>query len=121
MSFESFQVRVDEWLRACFSADICKNKAERTHRFLEESIELAQANGCSIEDAKALVEYVYGRPKGRPELEVGGVLVTLAGVCVATHIDMENAGELELTRNWTRIEVIREKRAVAPVGSPLPE
>ena len=121
MSFDSFQVRVDEWLTACFSTFVRKDKGERTHRFLEESIELAQANGCSHDDAKALVDYVYGRPKGQPELEAGVVLVTLAGLCTATGIDLEKAGEMELTRNWARIEVIRQKGARAPLDSPLPE
>jgi len=121
MSLGSFQIRVNEWLTACFSARARKDKNERTHRFLEESIELAQANGCTYDDAKALVNYVYGRPKGRPELEVGGVLVTLASLCTATDIDLEQAGEVELRRNWARIDVIRQKGVRAPQDSPLPE
>jgi hypothetical protein len=68
---DSYQHRVEEWLTACFPAAVRTNRQERTHRFLEEALELAQANGCSREHAMALVDYVYSRPEGRPELEVG--------------------------------------------------
>lgn len=82
---------------------------------------MAQANGCSRKDAQALVEYVYSRPEGLPELEVGGVLVTLAGLCSATGIDMNEAGDRELERNWRRIDAIRRKQESKPHGSPLPQ
>jgi NTP pyrophosphatase (non-canonical NTP hydrolase) len=97
------------------------DRNERTHRFLEEALELAQASGCSRDEVLALVNYVYGRPEGKVEMEVGGVLVTLAGLCGALKLDMEAAGEAELKRNWDRIELIRAKQASKPHGSPLPQ
>ena len=112
---------MEEWLIACFPPAVVSDRQERTHRFLEESLELAQSNGCTREQAIALVNYVYGRPEGRPELEVGGVMVTLASLCSASGIDMEEAGEAELHRNWERIDAIRSKQAAKPHGSPLPE
>lgn len=121
MSITSFQERVESWLRACFPIAVRSNRAERTHRFLEEALELAQANGCSREDAIALVAYVYGRPVGIPDLEVGGVMVTLAALCSASEINMDEAGDGELNRNWDRIESIRAKQAAKPPGSPLPQ
>mgnify|MGYP003650087347 FL=1 len=117
----TYQLRVEDWLAACFSKEVREDRQERTHRFLEEALELAQANGCSREDAKALVEYVYSRPEGKPELEVGGVMVTLASLCSATGINMGEAGDRELERNWERIAIIREKQAAKPHGSPLPQ
>lgn len=108
-------------MTACFPPAVARDRQERTHRFLEESLELAQANGCTREQALALVDYVYGRPEGRPELEVGGVMVTLASLCGASGIEMEEAGEAELRRNWERIDAIRRKQAAKPHGSPLPE
>ncbi|MGJ3629289.1 hypothetical protein AB5I41_24955 [Sphingomonas sp. MMS24-JH45] len=96
----SNQSRVERWLRACFAPTVSLDRAERTHRFLEEALELAQANGCSRDDALASVTYVFDRPVGRPEDEVGGVMVTLAGLCGASGIDMGEAGERELERNW---------------------
>ena len=100
---------------------VWSNRIERTHRFLEEALELAQANGCSREDAWALVDYVYDRPVGTPGLEVGGVMVTLAALCSAGMIDMDEAGDRELKRNWERIDTIRAKQAAKPPGSALPQ
>lgn len=117
----SYQRRVERWLDACFPPAVRSDRAERTHRFLEEALELAQANGCSRDDALALVEYVFGRPVGRPDQEVGGVMVTLASLCSASEINMDDAGERELERNWDRIETIRAKQQAKPHGSPLPQ
>ena len=121
MSITSFQKRVESWLKACFSVAVWSNRSERTHRFLEEALELAQANGCSREDALALVDYVYDRPIGSPDLEVGGVMVTLAALCSASEINMDEAGDGELKRNWDRIDTIRAKQAAKPPGSALPQ
>lgn len=121
MTHKSYQCRVEDWLTACFSPSVRRDRHERTHRFLEEALELAQANGCLREEAKALVDYVYSRPKGNLELEVGGVMVTLAGLCSATGVDLEQAANQELQRNWERIDTIRQKQAAKPHGSPLPQ
>jgi len=82
---------------------------------------LAQANGCSRSDALVLVDYVFNRAKGEPDQEVGGVMVTLASLCSATGLNMDEAGDRELARNWTRIEAIRAKQQSKPHGSPLPQ
>lgn len=82
---------------------------------------MAQSAGCSRDDALALVDYVYGRPVGVPDLEVGGVMVTLAALCSASEINMDDAGDRELQRNWDQIETIRAKQAAKPHGSPLPQ
>ncbi len=117
----SFQKRVEQWLGECFPPSVRSDRSERTHRFLEEALELAQANGCSRADAAALVDYVFGRTRGQPDLEVGGVMVTLASLCSASGINMDEAGVRELQRNWDRIEAIRAKQASKPHGSPLPQ
>lgn len=117
----TYQQRVEEWLQACLPEAARRDQLERTFRFLEEALELAQANGCSQEDAHKLVDYVYGRPHGRPDEEVGGVMVTLASLCSAVGINMNDAGDRELHRNWKRIDDIRRKQAAKPHGSPLPE
>lgn len=116
-----FQDRVKDWMNACFPADATSDVGERLHRFLEEALELAQASGGSREDAIALVDYVFSRPAGQARLEAGGVMVTLAGLCSASGLDMMEAGETELARNWDRIEIIRAKRAGRPGNSPLPQ
>jgi hypothetical protein len=118
---ESFQRRVVEWLTACFSPGACNDREERMHRFLEEALELSQSMGCSAREAHELVDYVFARPTGIPELEVGGVMVTLAGLCAAAGVNMDDAADHELERNWSRLDAIRRKRASRPAGSPLPQ
>lgn len=117
----SFQARVKPWMDACFGAEISADKTERNHRFLEEALELVQANGCTQSEAHQLVDYVYGRPIGELNQEAGGVMVTLAALCLASGLDMHSAGETELQRIWQCVEKIRAKQAAKPRHSPLPE
>lgn len=117
----TFQIRVREWLTACFGRNVALDRDERLHRFLEEALELAQAGGCNKNDAVQLVNYVFSRPPGGLVDEVGGVMVTLAGLCEASGVDLEDAGESELARNWSRTEEIRAKRARKRPDSPLPQ
>lgn len=115
-----FQSRVAPWMQACFGPEISADRIERNHRFLEEALELVQANDCTESEAQQLVAYVYGRPKGEINQEVGGVMVTLAALCLAIGLDMHGAGETELARIWTKVETIRAKQAAKPKNSPLP-
>ncbi len=119
-SNESFQARVQPWMRATFGPEIPSDRAERNHRFLEESLELVQACGCTASEAHQLVDYVFGRPVGERTQEVGGVMVTLAALCLAQGLDMHVAGETELARIWTKVKAIRSKHAAKPKHSPLP-
>ncbi len=115
-----FQSRVRPWLLACFGEAVAADRAERNHRFLEEALELVQALGCTRDDVAQLVNYVYGRPVGEPSQEVGGVMVTLAALCLANDLDLHAAAETELGRVWGAIEKIRAKQATKPHGSPIP-
>lgn len=117
---EGFQARVQPWLMGCFGAEIAADREERNHRFLEESLELVQSLGCTASEAHQLVDYVYGRDIGEPAQEVGGVMVTLAALCLANGLDMHANGETELARIWTKVEAIRAKQAAKPKHSPLP-
>jgi hypothetical protein len=117
-----FQERVVAWGEFCFQESSMINVGERTHRFLEEALELAQSTGCSKEAAHELVEYVFNRPKGESAQEVGGVMVTLAALCNSIGTWMIRDGEMELYRiNQPEIiEKIRNKNATKPKFSPLP-
>ncbi len=116
-----FQNRVQPWMLACFGAEISSDKIERNHRFFEEATELVQACGMTASEAHQLVDYTFNRPAGEPKQEVGGVMVTLAALCLAQGLDMHEAGEIELTRIWTKVDKIRAKQAAKPKHSPLPE
>lgn len=117
-----FQSRVRPWMFECFGAKIAADCVERNHRFLEEALELVQSCGCTASEAHQLVDYTFGRPSGEPEQEVGGVMVTLAALCLANCLCMHTAGETELARIGApaMIEKIRAKQAAKPKHSPLP-
>ncbi len=121
VAVDTFQSRVRPWLLACFGEMIAGDRGERNHRFLEESLELVQSTGCTASEAHQLVDYVYGRDVGEPQQEVGGVMVTLAALCLANDLDMHGCGEVELARVWTKVEAIRAKQAAKPKHSPLPQ
>ncbi|SEN94838.1 hypothetical protein SAMN04488103_109162 [Gemmobacter aquatilis] len=118
---KSLQQRAHEWAIACFGADIAADKTERTHRFVEEALELAQACGCSKGEVSQLVDYVFARDQGVVITEVGDVLNTIAMLCTAHRINMEDAGHAGLDRCWANIEKTRAKRATKPDIGPLPE
>lgn len=109
-----YQARVLDWSTACFGAADAEVPGTRPHRFLEEALELVQALGCPAEEAQRLLHYVYGRPKGDPDQEVGGVMITLAALCHASRLDMADAGERELKRVWVNIDRVRAKSASKP-------
>ncbi|MDY7537553.1 hypothetical protein RGU72_04710 [Undibacterium sp. 5I1] len=115
-----YQVEVASWMKACFGDVISADTIERNHRFLEEALELVQACECTQSEAHQLVDYVFNRPIGEKTQEVGGVMVTLAALCQAQSIDMQEAGRVELERVWTKVEQIRAKQASKPRYSPLP-
>lgn len=120
--FMPFQARISVWMQQCFGPVISADKLERNDRFLEEALELTQASGYDEERAHALVDYVFGRPQGDINQEVGGVMVTLAAHCLAHGVEMDLAGEDEYQRISTpeTIEKIRTKQAGKPTGSALP-
>jgi hypothetical protein len=118
-----FQQRVQPWMLECFGAAISADREERNHRFYEEATEAVQANGMTCSEAHQLVDYTYGRPIGELHQEIGGVMVTLAALCLASGQDMHAAGEAELARISApeTIAKIRAKQAAKPKHSPLPE
>lgn len=117
---QPFQARVEPWMRECFGDVIPFDKVERGDRLLEEVFELLQSGGYDPARVLALRDYTWNRPAGELAQEVGGVMVTLAAYCLAFGLDMHAAGETELARIWTKVDVIRAKQAAKPTGSALP-
>lgn len=115
-----FQNDVLPWLLECFGTEVTYDVDQRNHRFLEEALELVQSTGCTTKHAHELVDYVFNRPVGEPYQEVGGVMVTLAALCIVNGLDMHMDGAKELKRVWTKVPEIRAKQASKPKNSPLP-
>jgi hypothetical protein len=112
-----FQRRVDAWVQGTFGPALAGDAAVRNAHFLEEALELVQANGCTKDQALALVHYVFDRPVGEVAQELGGVMVTLAAFCNALHLSMMREGQRELERIDTAemVEAIRRKKGSASI------
>ena len=119
----AFQAHVHPWMLACFGAAIAADTVERNHRFFEEAAELVQSCGMTASEAHQLVDYTWSRPVGEKTQELGGVMVTLAALCLANGLNMHAAGEIELARISApeTMAKIRAKQAAKPKHSPLPE
>ncbi len=120
-----YQSRVAHWMMNCFGGTITRDRTERNFRFLEEALELVQSCDMTKEQCIALVDYTFARPLGEKRQEVGGVAVTLAALCNAQLICIEDEAERELFRiNQPEVmEKIRIKQASKPndiANSPLP-
>lgn len=122
MTIREFQIKVQHWMLECFGQDITSDQNERNHRFLEESLELVQACGCTADEAHKLVDYVFSRPKGDRLQEAGGVAITLNALCNAQEMDYQIAAETELERICKPdvMDRIRAKQKSRPAMSPLP-
>lgn len=116
----TFQQQVGHWVDHTFGLENSTDVPERTHRFLEEAAELAQASGCTAQEAHQIVDYVFSRPVGNVAQETGGVMITLAALSNANGVSMDAAAQDELRRVWTLIAKIRQKNATKPRFSPLP-
>ena len=95
-------------------------QVSENHLIAPSHADVIQACGATRSEAHQLVDYVFNRPVGDKPQEVGGVMVTLAALCLAHQMDMHKAGEIELARIWTKVEQIRAKQATKPKHSPLP-
>lgn len=118
---DGFQMETNIWMQATFGPVISADKTERAHRFLEESLELVQAIGCTREAAHELVDYTFGRPVGEVDQGVGGAAVTLMALCNTFKITASDAAQVELDRCWANMAKIRAKQAAKPRFSALPQ
>ena len=109
-----FQARLNTWVVDAFGQENAENIVERNNRFLEEAIELVQSTGMSRRNVKKMVDYVFERDVGGVEQEVGGVMTTLAALCTATGVDMDEAKEKELARTILKTDRIKEKNLTKP-------
>lgn len=120
---KSYQSRVNDWMHACFPPEVREDIRERGDRLLEETLELLQAHGYDPERVATLTRYVYGRPVGEPEQELGGVMVTLAAFSETAGLHMDDCAELELER-ITQPEIMakiqKKQESKRGLHTPLP-
>jgi hypothetical protein len=124
MHIATYQHAVMLWMEKCFGKAMDETKKRiRAFRFFEEAAELVQASGMTREEAHQQVDYTFDRPVGKPEQELGGVMVTLAAWAGTHDLSMEGEGGKELARIDTpeMIDRIRAKQASKPGDSPLPQ
>lgn len=96
------QMLASAWAIRAFGASHVVNRRLRALRLLEEAIELAQAEGVSLELAKHSVDVVYSRPVGQANTEFGGVMMTAAVYAETTGMQMDDALMVELNRVLTK-------------------
>ena len=119
-AWDKWQTNVNKCFSQCFTPDILFDPIERGDRFLEESLELVQTIPNYTKDrAHALVNYTFGRPVGKIDQEVGGVVACLAALCNAMNISIGKQAVLDQKRAWKNIAKIRAKHSTKPTGSKL--
>lgn len=102
------------WVVATLGDRLAESREERTLRFLEEAIELAQAQGIEEKRVNTMTAYVYDRPVGEPQQEMAGCLFTLACLAEAEGVDIEHITWGELARVLRRITEVRAKHFQKP-------
>lgn len=88
---------VGEWVATRLGPQHTTSK-ERAMRLLEESIELAQAEGIEMELALKQLMHVYSRPAGNPMEEAAGAAICLYGWCEANGVRVSDLASKELER-----------------------
>jgi hypothetical protein len=87
-----------DWAVRSFGKDHVSNLPVRSLRTVEESIELCQAFGVPKETVAQCVEMVYGKPRGEPMQEIGGVLMTIQVLCEQLDVEADTVFETEIRR-----------------------
>lgn len=122
MKIKKFQELYNTAVRKLLGDDAVDNTQERNHRFIEEAIELVQANGMSKSAVMALVDHVFSKPVGEIKQEAGGVLATFTTLCVQADIDIDEIAQDEL--DWAdsiSVEWFRARQSRKPAIEPNPD
>lgn len=111
-----FVKKVMMWAVSCFGLQLATDKTERNERFLEEALELVQSTGMTREAAHKLVDYVFSREVGDSSQEVAGTMISLAALCYANKINIDEAVLAEMRRITSPeiMEKVRNKQKLKP-------
>lgn len=86
------------WGVSAFGGDHVHSVGQRAIRFLEEAIELYQACGGDVLMAHKLLDFVFNRPPGKIENELGGVGVTTLVLAAAAGLSADECERKEVAR-----------------------
>lgn len=75
---------------------------ERCARFIEEAIELAQAEGVPAELIHKTADIVYSRPVGQIERELGGISLCLLAYAQSRNLMLDEMEVAELERVYSK-------------------
>lgn len=104
------QRSIFQWAIEALGLEDCTPRV-RMLRFVEEAVELAQVQGLKPAEVHRLVDYVFARPVGKLEQEVGGVSVTLHAFCESIGIRLVDCEQDEIHRiNSKPIEHFRKRQ-----------
>jgi hypothetical protein len=92
------QARVASWCIGAFGHQHANSIPQRGIRLLEEAIEAAQAAGVDLAMAHKLLDFVYARPVGKLDQELGGIGITLLALAHAADLSADDCEERELQR-----------------------
>lgn len=124
MDRDGRQQAVFKWTRETFG-EATNVPSERALRLLEEAIELAQAEGVTLDSVWAVAEHVYLKPAGQPEQEAGGVGLTLLAYCASRGFSADGAEERERQRvlaiDPAHFRERHNKKADAGIAARAPE
>lgn len=98
MSRELRQEAAVQWATLAFGPDHVNSLPQRAVRFLEEAVELYQAAGGNLEMAHQLLDFMFARPVGEIEQELGGAGLTLLLVANAAGMSADAAEAKEFRR-----------------------
>lgn len=119
---DTFRSMAVDWCERTFGRSTVDSVPERSRRFAEEAIELAQAMGVTRQEVLALVDYVYDREPGDPEQEIAGTLLTLVLLEKAAEMNMLELAfaELEKVNTPEMMEKIRAKHLTKAIRTETP-
>lgn len=113
------QVKVGRWARAMFGSAVHEDRRERARRIFEEAAELAQAEGVAGCECAVIVDYVYRKPKGNPELEAGQLGQTLLAWADSARVSLWTLIDSEMKRvsKFPKEHWQSRQRAKADIGT----
>jgi len=86
------------------------DKDKRRNHFIQEALELFRTMGGSAETARALTTAAYSKPASEVVVEIGDVMISLAGVGFVHDVDIVQAAYNRMDDGWKSIEAVPVKQ-----------